>query len=48
MLDTIVVHVLTRNDVPEVQTDTCFVKIRFFTLVILFSIAATAALVTFF
>ncbi|SDB64308.1 hypothetical protein [Butyrivibrio sp. INlla16] len=46
--DSLTVHVLTHNGIPEIQTDTCGAKIRFITLILLFSVAATAALVFFF
>ena len=45
--DYLAVHALDHEGVPEVQTDTCGAKIRFITLILLFSVAATAALIAF-
>ena len=46
--DFLEVHALDRNGVPEIQTDTCGKKIKFFVGVILFSVLGTVALVTFY
>lgn len=45
--DYLAVHVIEKNGVPEIQTDTCGAKIRFLILILLFSVAATIALVAF-
>ncbi len=42
------VHALTRNSVPEIQTDKCGAKLRFFAIVMLISVAGATALVLFF
>ena len=45
--DPLKIHVLNHNGVPEIQTDTCGKKVGFFAGIILFSVAATVALVAF-
>ena len=45
--DYFAVHALDKNGVPVIQTDTCGAKIRFITLILLFSVVVTAAIVAF-
>ena len=46
--DVLAVHATNRKGMPEIQTDTCGKKLIFFALIILFSVAITAAIVVIF